>query len=427
MSAGGAAASVTPSGSALRAWPTYTVLRGPREVLFGRGVLEVIGWAASRLGRRPLLCIDPYLPDQTRLAVLDSLTKSGMTPVVVSEPFRGSTVALVEDAVAAGASAKADVVLAVGGGTTLDLGKLVALRLARPGPLRRYYGERRVDGPCVPLVSAPTTAGTGSEISPVAVVIDPDLDTKTVISDPWLVPTIALCDPVATLTCPASVTVQAGMDALVNAIESYTSADVTQTPESLTRAVFVGNSPLTRDHAFGAVRLLAESLPRAVANGEDLDAREAVLLGSVRAALAYAQTGTGAVHALAYPVESATGLSHGLSVGLLLPYVLAYNGVDRQADHARMARAAKAGMADEADETAAASLVAWVVGLKATIGVPAGLADVGLDERSLDRIADEAHGLTRLVVNNGRPVDRPALRRILDAALAGDPWIAAVP
>ncbi len=404
--------------------PTYGLLRAPREILFGRRTLELIGWAATRLGSRPLLCIDPYLPDATRSSVLDSLAAVGLEPVIFSDAFRGSTVELVEGAASVAGAANADVVIAVGGGSTLDLGKLVALRIAWPGPLTRYYGERLVGGPCAPLISAPTTAGTGSEISPVAVVVDPAFPMKMVIADPWLVPTIAICDPLATLSCPRAVTAHAGMDALVNAMESYTAAHAAASPASLAEPVFVGNSPLTRDHALAAVGLVGGSLPAAVANGDDIDAREKVLLGSLRAALAYSQSGTGAVHALAYPVESLAKVPHGLAVGLLLPYVLAYNAVARVADHARLALAVGACGPGVDEETAAAALVEWVVGLKARIGVFASLTEVGLRQADLDQLADEAFAVTRLIVNNGREVDRAGLLRILEAAFAGDPRIA---
>ena len=311
----------------------FGVLRFPAQVLFGAGTAGLVGDVAATYGSRAFVCLDPNLPAASAAVVLESLQPRSVKATVfrwipsgsLHSPAGASTVALVADAVRVAAPVQPDVIIAVGGGTTIDLGKLVGVSLAWPGSLADYYDERGVPGPCVPLIAVPTTAGTGSEVSPNAIVSDPSLAFKAVVGSPYLIPAASICDPDLTMSCPSAVTAYAGMDALVNAVESYTTPWRLTAPRELMEWVFVGNSILTESLALQAVGLIGGSLVAAVTTGTDRTARSDLLLGCVIAALAYSQSGTGGVHALAYPIEAAAHVPHGLAVGLLLPYVMEYN------------------------------------------------------------------------------------------------------
>src|SRR5690606_6529491 len=214
-----------------------------------------------------------------------------------------------------------DVVVAWGGGSALDLGKLLALLLVHPGPLADYYGEHRVPGPVLPIVAVPTTAGTGSEGTPVAVVSDPDRELKVGVSDAALIPRVAIVDPELTIGAPAPVTAYAGIDAIVHAAESFTAAPrdpVWSDP----LPIFVGRNRFSSLLALDALAAMGDALPRAVRDGGDLEARERMAWGSLLAGLAFGSGGTHLSHALQYPIGALTHTPHGLGTGLLLPYVL---------------------------------------------------------------------------------------------------------
>src|SRR5262249_10307798 len=180
-----------------------------------------------------------------------------------------------------------DVVVGIGGGSSLDMAKLTSLALTHAGPLRRYYGEGAVPGPCIPVIAIPTTAGTGSEVSPVAVLSDPGTRMKVGIASSHLIPTAALCDPEATLTCPPTVTAHAGFDALVHALEGYTAGRRPEVWLEYPGPLFRGKSAFSDMHALTAIRLIHGSLERAMRDGDAHEARSKVALGSLCAGIAF--------------------------------------------------------------------------------------------------------------------------------------------
>src|SRR5690606_4069491 len=203
----------------------FGVLRAPDHIHFGRGARAGLAPATARLGRRALVVVDPFLAGSPEFQTAAAeLRASGVEVRIHAEV----TPELPVDHVAAAAEAARgfapDVVVAWGGGSALDLGKLLALLLVHPGPLADYYGEHRVPGPVLPIVAVPTTAGTGSEGTPVAVVSDPDRELKVGVSDAALIPRVAIVDPELTIGAPAPVTAYAGIDAIVHAAESFTAA-----------------------------------------------------------------------------------------------------------------------------------------------------------------------------------------------------------
>lgn len=393
--------------------PELAVLRSPAEVLFGAGMAAAAGGVAARHGRSALVITDPVLAATAGYAgVLGSLRDAGLDVFEFAEAAVDVPMATIEAAAAVGRDAGPDVLVAVGGGSAIDLAKVTALLLAHGGPLSTYYGEHLVPAPVVPLIALPTTAGTGSEVTPVSVIGDPELGMKVGVSSPYLIPRAAICDPELTRTCPPSVTAHSGIDALSHAVEAYMA--VTRPPAwrlPLER-VAVGKNALSDVLALAAVREIGGHLERAVADGDDMEARAGMLLGSLNAGLAFANAGVSAAHALQFAIGAATGTPHGLGTGLMLPYVMAFNRPAREAALGELAAAL-----GEPDGDA----VAIVHGLGLRIGLPARLADLELAEERLEGLGEQAAGIRRLAGNNPRPLDAEGCTAILRAAWCGDP------
>jgi alcohol dehydrogenase class IV len=401
----------------------FAVVRSPRHIVFGRDSVAAVGRLAAAHGDRALLCTDAQIARTPILAtVLDALRAAGVDAEVFDGGVPDLPVEVLDDALAFAARARPAVVIGVGGGSSLDLAKLTALLLRHPAPIEDYYGENRVPGPVTPIVAVPTTAGTGSEVTPVAVVSDSGRVLKVGVSSEHLVPVACVCDPALTDGCPRTVTAHAGIDALAHAIEAFTA--VRRDSESLTELpfarLFVGKNALSDTFALEAIRSIGRSLERAVHSPENTAARDGMAYGSLLAGLAFGSAGTAAAHALQYPIGARTGTPHGLGVGVLLPYAMEYNRSARVGELAAIATALGVGTAEIDDDAAASAAIDRVAGLAAAIGIPANTSELGVEADDLPGMADQAVTVTRLVENNARPLDRDSLLMLLKAAWSGD-------
>lgn len=394
------------------------VLRAPDAVHFGRGALASLAPAVARLGRRALIVVDPFLAGSPAFAgALAELEAAGVACHVHAEVIPELPVASVVAAAEAARSVAPDVVVAYGGGSALDLGKLVALLLSQPGPLADYYGENKVDGPVLPIVAVPTTAGTGSEATPVAVVSDPERELKVGVSDAALIPRVAIVDPDLTTGAPPAVTAYSGIDAIVHCAESFTAVD--RDPDwAQTLPIFVGRNRMSSLLALDGLRAMGDALPRAVADGSDVEARERMAWGSLLGGLAFGSGGTHLSHALQYPIGALTHTPHGLGTGLMLPYVLQACFAETVDRLALMAEALGVGGKGEREDAQAA--IDRLAAIGTEIGLPASLADLELARADLPRVAGLAAGVTRLVALASREATPDLLERILDAAYDGD-------
>ncbi|MET1025649.1 MAG: iron-containing alcohol dehydrogenase, partial [Dongiaceae bacterium] len=375
---------------------------------------------ASRLGRRALVCTDERLATSSDFGrSLDGLRAAGLAVHVYGRVLpdvpRDSAADCAEEA----RGFAPDLVIGIGGGSCLDMAKCAALILAHGGRVEDYYGEFKVPGPTLPVIAVPTTAGTGSEVTPVAVLSDPDRVMKIGISSPHLIPQAAICDPELTLTCPPGLTAIAGADAMTHAIEAFTTARRQPDADLALQHVFVGKSALTDHFALLAVRLLSRSLKRAVEHGDDLAARADVMMGAMAAGCAFGTAGTAAAHAIQYPIGALTHTAHGLGVAALLPYVMAYNRRACIADFAEIARAMRLDDGGS-DEVLADRAIDAVAQLFAAIGIPANLAELGLPADRQGWAAEQAIGIARLIKNNPRPIDLDSMNGLIEAAYAGD-------
>lgn len=390
------------------AFPPFGFSTTPR-IVFGQGAAAAFGGhAATALGSRILFVTDPGV---LRLgladASVDSLRRAGCVVEIFDEVEADPSRATLMRAVDAARQTAATGVAGFGGGSSMDVAKLVALLAGSGEDLDAAWGVGNARGPRLPLTLVPTTAGTGSEVTPVAI-ITVGADEKRGVSSGLLLPDIAVLDPLLTLGLPPSITAATGVDAMVHAIEAYASKSA-------------NNNPLSKMLAREALRLLGANIEMAVLDGGDIDARSAMLLGSMMAGQAFANSPVAAVHALAYPVGGRFHVPHGLSNALVLPHVLRFNAAERTNGSARLyAELAPLAFPDLAGagetQAACATFIDRLAALSARLGLQTRLRDVGIAETDLPGMAADAMKQQRLLVNNPRVVTEQDALAIYRAA-----------
>ena len=368
--------------------------------------------AAARLGqivrerfpnaRRALVVTDPGFL-RTRLAELPclDLQRHGFTVSVFSGVVADPPEDVVREAVRFAQEKDSDLVIGLGGGSSMDVAKLIAILATGKQQLADIYGIGKVSGSRLPLVQVPTTAGTGSEVTNIAIVTT-GATTKMGVVAPQLYADLAILDATLTLGLPPMVTAATGIDAMVHAIEAYTSKHK--------------KNPMSDTLARQALELLSKNLIPACENGSRLEARQAMLLGACLAGQAFSNAPVAAVHALAYPVGGIFHVPHGLSNSLVLPHVLRFNAPEAAPLYAELAAIA----VPQASGSAEARTEALVAAMQQTAritGIQTTLQQVGINESDLDRLADDAMLQTRLLGNNPRTLTRADARAIYATAL----------
>lgn len=253
-------------------------------------------------------------------------------------------------------------VIGIGGGSCLDMAKCVAVLLTHGGRPQDCYGEYNVPRPVIPIIAVPTTAGTGSEVTPVAVLSDAERSLKVGVSSPFIIPAASICDPNLTLTCPPALSAIAGADALTHAIEAFTAIKREPVAGIAQTRVFVGKNQMSDYFALQAIRLLWQGLEAACTDGSNREAREKVMMGATLAGLAFGVAGTAAAHAIQYPVGALTHTAHGAGVACLMPYVMRWNKAAIVPDLQQIAEAIGAPTAED--------VIPAVTDLFARIGIP---------------------------------------------------------
>lgn len=391
----------------------FGTMRAPREVLFGAGQRHALGSVAAGLGTRALVVTDERLAaDGDFRMMVTGLEAKGLAVHIEAGTLPDVPSGSAEAAAERARSFAPDLVIGIGGGSCLDMAKCVALLLGHGGRPQDYYGEMKVPGPVLPVIAVPTTAGTGSEVTPVAVLSDESRVLKVGISSPFLIPVAAICDPELTASCPPPLTAIAGADALTHAIEALTAIRRAPDPALTQDRVFIGKNDISDRFALEAIELLWHALPRACADGGDLAAREMVMMGALKAGLAFGVAGTAAAHAIQYPIGALTHTAHGLGVACLMPFVMEWN---RPAIGPELAAiAAVTGLDDAADVIPALSE------MFTSIGIPRSLGALGLDESKLEWVAQQSCGIERLIQNNPRPISLAEMRQLVGTAFHGD-------
>ena len=378
----------------------------PSNILFENGASRKVADLAAAFGaQRILLVTDRGVRDAglTRAAE-DALRDAGLDRVVFEDVVADPPSEVIERAVALCRDERIDLVLSIGGGSALDTAKLVAY-LAKSGDrLDDIYGVGLAKGQRLPLLLVPTTAGTGSEVTPIAIVTTPTTEKKGVVS-PRLLPDWAILDPELTLGLPSHVTAATGIDAMVHAIEAYTSRHK--------------KNPMSDQLARQALALLSQNIREVCRNGQNLEARSQMLLGSMLAGMAFANAPVAAVHALAYPIGAIFHVPHGLSNALVLMGVLRFNLPAAEALYAELAPIIDPEAAGLPVAEAASRFVEGLAAICRDCKVPASLAEVGVRESDLPKLAEDAMKQTRLLVNNPREVTYADAFAIYGEALDG--------
>lgn len=372
----------------------------PGKLVFGKGTLEQLPEELLQLGCRKLFIatIEPLLPKLKN--IIAKLEQSSVEVLVdtgiVQEPSFSDFRNLMKKV----QPFNPDTVVGIGGGSVLDIAKLVAAQLENEQQLEEYVGIGLLGGRKKKLVCLPATSGTGSEVSPNAILVDETDDQKKGIISPYLVPDIVYVDPLLTMSVPPSITAATGIDALTHCMEAYTNKFAHRVIDM---------------YAYDGMKLIAGSLVKAVKYGNDEEARSDVAMGSLFGGFCLGPVNTAAVHALSYPLGSRFHLAHGLSNALLLPYVMEFNLPASTARYAEVALALGCSL-QKNDEVTALAGINKVKELIRDCGLPARLREVNIPESSLSTMATEAMKITRLLKNNPRELTEADALAIYKAA-----------
>lgn len=319
---------------------------------------------------------------------LADLASHGWQVTVIDDVIADPPEQIVMQAVAKARASDAEIVLGLGGGSSMDVAKLLAVQLPGRQSLGDMYGVGNVTGTRLPLVQMPTTAGTGSEMTAVSIVTTGET-TKMGVVSPQLYADLAILDAELTLGLPRAVTAATGIDAMVHAIESYTSARL--------------KNPISDVLAIKALDLLSRSLLPASKDGANRSARESLLLGAMLAGQAFSNAPVAAVHALAYPIGGLFHVPHGLSNALVLPHVMRFNAPTASRLYAELAEVVLPHVSGS-DEARSEALIEYLEAIRLATGIPRTLRDVGIKEADIARMASDAMLQTRLLVNNPRKI-----------------------
>lgn len=374
--------------------------RYPTEILAGAGRLaELPGQARAFGARRVLIVTDPGVAQLPFIPELGAgLEALGLAPHLFKDVHPDPLEADVRAGAAAFAGHEADLVVAIGGGSALDCGKSIALAAAADRPLWDFEITKRppdLDRDIAPIFAVPTTAGTGSEVGRAAVITDVSAQRKVILLHPSMLPRLVILDPLLTLGLPQKLTAWTGMDALAHNLEAYCVA---------------AYHPMADGVALEGMRLIKENLAVAFADGRDIAARANMLAAASMGATAF-QKGLGAIHSLSHPIGARFHAHHGLTNGVVMPYVLSYNrpAIETKISHAARCLCIEGGFD---------GFMGWLLGLQRELRLPDSIAALGVTEDALDRLAAEAlHDPN--TTDNPRPADLAAFRRLLNAAFTG--------
>lgn len=366
---------------------------GAGKIVFGQGTFFELPSCIQELGgRRPFVVLDRNLSRSGfREKVAGVLGAAGLAFTLYDRVEPEPEIRLADDGAKLALKERCDCVVGIGGGSALDCAKAVSVLAANRAKAVDCLGLNRVPGPGLPKIMVPTTAGTGSEVTFTAVFVRPDLKKKEGMNSPYLYPDTALLDPLLTLTLPPGPTASTGIDALCHAIESYTS---------------INASPMSEILSLEAIRLIADNLRTAVHSGQNAEAREKMLMGSLYAGLGLANAGVTAVHSLSYPLGGKYGVPHGLANTVMLLPVMEFNLPGALEKFALIAEAMGEAVDDLPLRDAAYLALEAVEALIEDCGIAENLKTLGIAKRDFPALADAAMTVARPLENNPRRVTR---------------------
>ncbi len=373
-----------------------SVFYSPTRIIFGEGSLKRVGEEARKFGERALIVTGKSSSKKSGSLdeVVNSLTSHNLQAEVFNKVEPDPSVETVEEGAKVVKKLKVDVVIGLGGGSPMDAAKGIALLMTNKGKITDYFGTDKVEEPALPTIAIPTTAGTGSEVTKYAVVTERKKMLKQIIGSFHISPVLAILDPMLTLSMPASLTANTGVDALSHAIESY---------------VCTKANPVSDILALESIRLIAEALPGAVSQPENIEVRKKMLFASSIAGIALTSSGAGIIHGMGYSITLYYGAPHGLANALLMPEAMEFNLVANPSKYKNIAAAMGKKVEGLLEKDAARLSVVAVRELSEKIGIPRGLKEIGVKEESLAGFAKTVSKNERVLSLNPR---RPSTKEI---------------
>jgi alcohol dehydrogenase class IV len=365
----------------------------PGTIIVGPGCVARLGDEAKKRGAtRVLIVTDQGVCSAGMVSAIEEpLRAAGLDVGVWDKSVPEPPMKSVLDGAAMCEEGGYDLVVAFGGGSAMDTAKMVAILPGTGKAVEDFVGVDLIPKPGIPVIAIPTTAGTGSEVTKVAIFANEKLNVKQGVSSPFLVPAVALVDPLLTVSCPPRVSAASGLDALIHNIEAFTS---------------VNAMPLTDIYALDGIRRITRSIRTAVFQGTNVEARYEMALGALYGGISFGNAGVTAVHALSYPIGGTFHVPHGDANTLMLPWVMEFNMLGCLDKFVEIGKAMGLAMDGLTPREAADVVVAALKQLALDLDVPQYLSDVGIPETAIENLADGAMGQTRLLVNNPRAMTR---------------------
>ncbi|GIW76564.1 MAG: alcohol dehydrogenase [Phycisphaerae bacterium] len=360
----------------------------PHRIAFGVGTFGRLQESLSISRFQKIFILSAPATREAAQQIADQLRPSGKTSIIWSDITTEPSITTFLTAARVATDFSPDCVIGIGGGSVLDVAKLIAALWTDPARIHDVFGIEKLDRRSTHLICIPTTAGTGSEVSPNAILLDEQENLKKGVISQWLVPDEAWCDPTLTLTVPSAFTAAVGMDALVHCIEAYANRF---------------SHPMVDAWAIEGVRLISSSLKQAVLHGRDLESRSRVMLGALYGGMCLGPVNTGAVHALAYPLGSEFKVAHGVSNSVLLTHVMRFNLPSVEKKYADIALAMGV-TAQKTERLTAEQGLEFLSNLSREIGIPQSLSALEVPQDAIPRMASAAMKVTRLLERNPRPV-----------------------
>lgn len=376
---------------------------GPSDILFGVDVHKELGSTIRQLkGTRVFVITDQGV---SRAGILEKILKvindDGIQTAYYDNVVPEPPIESVQEVASRVREGGYDLIVGLGGGSPMDVAKVVSVLQGNDDPIESMVGTGNVKKPGLPTIAIPTTAGTGSEVTQIAIFTFEKEQTKKGIVSPYLFVSAAVVDPVFTYGLPSHITAHTGMDALVHAIESYLSLKA---------------NPMSDMFALEAIGVISRYIRKAVHNGDDIEARYYMSLGSLKAGLAFSNASTAAVHALAYPLGGTFHIPHGLSNTLMLKSVMEYSFAGNLERYADIASAMGENIEGLTEREAALKSIEGVENLALDLGVPTRLRDMGIPREAIPRMAEDASRQTRLILQNPRRLSVEDIEKIFHNA-----------
>lgn len=397
---------------------TYWTFNNAGQIIFGNGAISKIPDMIKRFqADKVAVLTDPGIKQAGLLdKLVEIVDRTGIDYWVYDQAMPEPTLDSVMTCYSKTKEYNPNLFIALGGGSSIDLAKMTSLLLTHGGSPSDYYGENKVTGEIRPIISIPTTAGTGSEISPVAVVTDEQSDLKIGISDNYLRSAVAILDPEVTVNLPPYITACTGIDALSQAIEAYFAKNYQYAGKGRD-LIYQGSNPMSDHFAEKAIELISENIIPAVHQGENLQIRSNMLLGSLYSAIAFSNSGTSLIHALAYPIARITKKPHGEIIGALLPHVMKYNAAVLPEKFARIAELLGETASNQTRISKIEQGIERVFYLLKNSNLPTRLSQIGIRNEQIEEIVQASLPIERLINLNPRNPNKKDIEKLLQEAL----------